>query len=261
MCWSAGWGLDQYPHLILNSVHPKPPPFGSGAPRAGGLCPFCTDAESHGARKALQRGPAASRLGAVLQGCQATRGDLLQRPHRERRTRGPPLFIGRLEEDHAPFPTALLFDWLSGPGWPRLLPSRTQESRAFQLETWHAEGDSGPHLPAHFPCHWCGTPTVTTPPFQPPGWEGGHPLLIGWPTCHSRERLAFPSLPSLLPRAGGSTAGPVRVSVIQRGGLLSAGRGRAAAVLLGRRCLRSRRRVERMKPQLEQPPHDWLWRL
>lgn len=135
-------------------------------------------------------------------------GDLLQRPHRERRTRGPLLFIGRLEEDHAPFPTALLFDWFSGPGWPRLLPSHTQESRAFQLETWHAEEDSGPHLPAHLPCHWCGTPTATTPPFQPPGWEGGHPLLIGWSACHSRERLALPSLPSLLPRARGFHSGP-----------------------------------------------------
>lgn len=186
-------------------------------------------------------------------------GDLLQRPHRERRTRGPLLFIGCLEEDHAPFPTALLFDWFSGPGWPRLLPSHTQESRAFQLETWHAEEDSGPHLPAHLPCHWCGTPTATTPPFQPPSWEGGHPLLIGWPACHSREHSP-PSPPSSR-EPGGSTAGPVRVSVIQRGGLLSAGRGRAAVVLLGRWCLRSRRRVGRMKPQLEQPPYDWLWRL
>lgn len=186
-------------------------------------------------------------------------GDLLQRPYRERRTRGPLLFIGCLEEDHAPFPTALLFDWFSGLGWPRLLPSHTQESRAFQLETWHAEEDSGPHLPAHLPCHWCGTPTATTPPFQPPSWEGGHPLLIGWPACHSREHSP-PSPPSSR-EPGGSTAGPVRVSVIQRGGLLSAGRGRAAVVLLGRWCLRSRRRVGRMKPQLEQPPYDWLWRL
>lgn len=74
MCWSAGWGLVQYPLLILGSVHPKPPPLGSGAPRAGGLSSFCTDAEPRGDRKVLQRGPAASRLGAVLQSCQATRG-------------------------------------------------------------------------------------------------------------------------------------------------------------------------------------------
>lgn len=43
-------------------------------------------------------------------------GDLLQKPHRERRTREPLLFIGRLEEGHAPFPTALIFDWLLGSG-------------------------------------------------------------------------------------------------------------------------------------------------
>lgn len=174
-----GRGLDQSPDLILGFVHPQPSAVGSGAPRAGGLGPFGTDTEPRGGRKALPRGPAASRPGAVRQGCQATRGDLLQRPHRERRTRGALLFIGRLEGDHAPFPTALVFDWLLGPGRPRLLPSHTQESRAFQLETWHAEQDSGPRLPAHLPCHWCGTPAATTPPFQPPGWEGGPPPLIG----------------------------------------------------------------------------------
>lgn len=184
-------------------MHRKLSPVDSGAPREGGLSPFSGDTEPRGARKSLQRGPEASRLRAVLQGCQAAREDLLQRPHRERRTRGPLLFIGRLEEGHAPIPTALIFDWLLRPGWPRLLPSHTQESRAFQLETWHAEEDSGPHLPAHLPCHWCGTPTATTPPFQPPSWEGGHPLLIGWQTCLSRERLARPSLRSLLPRARG----------------------------------------------------------
>lgn len=141
--------------------------------------------------------------GQYCRAAKPAREDLLQRPHRERRTRGPLLFIGCLEEDHASIPTALIFDWLLRLGWPRPLPSHTQESRAFQLETWHAEEDSGPHLPAHLPCHWCGTPTATTPPFQPPGWEGGHRLLIGWQTCLSRERLARPSLLSLLPRARG----------------------------------------------------------
>lgn len=79
MCRSAGWGLVQYPHLILGSVHPKPPPLGSGASRAGGLNSFCTDAEPRGARKVLQRGTAASGLGAVLQVCQATRGGIYYR--------------------------------------------------------------------------------------------------------------------------------------------------------------------------------------
>lgn len=194
--------MTSIPIWFLGSVHRKLSPVGSGAPKEGAHS-AATRSPVEPASPCSKDLSEASRLGAGSQGCQAAREHLLQRPHGERRTRGPLLFIGRLEEDHAPIPTALVSDWLVCPGWPRLLPSHTQESRAFQLETWHAEEDSGPRLPAHLPCHWCGTPAATTPPFQPPGWEGGRPLLIGRQTCLSRERLARPSLPSLLPRAPG----------------------------------------------------------
>jgi hypothetical protein len=71
-----------------------------------------------------------SRRRVVLQLSQARSQHPLPSPLRERRTRGPLLFIGSRAEGPASLPTALIFDWLLGPGCPRLLPSHIHKSHA-----------------------------------------------------------------------------------------------------------------------------------
>lgn len=179
----------------------------------------------HGAHGSRQLGVALIRQLAPRD-CSASRTkprgqNLLLRP--ERRSRGWPLFIGSRTGAPPPF---LQLSSVTGSrlqlATPPLL-AHTQESRAFQLETWRAWEDSGLHLPTHLPCHWSAAPLTATPPFQPPGWEGGQALVVGWPACLSQERLARP--PSIPPSCEppGSLAGPGGVSVSQGGGLLSSG--------------------------------------
>lgn len=95
----------------------------------------------------------------------------------------------------------------------------------------------------------------------PAPWLGGRASagdwLVGLPLAGA---AGTPPTLSPLPLASRSRCWP-RPSQCQGGGLLSRGFEHCVAISPQGRSLRSCRRLRSMKPQLEQPPYDWLWRL
>lgn len=96
---------------------------------SGRCSPLCTGTEHAGAGSVARREPAASGHRTSVQ--RATLGTgVLPRLLRAVRLAEGPYALAAGTGCSAPFRTALICDWLLGPGWPHLRPSHIHKSHA-----------------------------------------------------------------------------------------------------------------------------------
>ena len=127
-----------------------------------------------------RREPAASGHRTLVQRANLGTG-VLPSPLRDVRLAGGPCALVAGTGGSAPFRSALICEWLLSRGWPHLLPSHIHKSHApFSWKLGVQRRTPSLVSPPTYLAIGSRRRSRPRPPFQPPGWEGGHLLVIGW---------------------------------------------------------------------------------